>query len=196
MEQIRAFIAIELPAEIKASLAELEQSLRSGGPQSVKWVDPEGIHLTLKFLGNVSPDRLPRITEAISGAVGGVSPFRLQLAGLGLFPGPGQPRVIWVGLEGDVERLTSLQRRIDDALSPLGFSRESRDFAPHLTLARMREGTPKPAGRRFGERVLSAVFEPPPPFGVDSISLMRSRLTPSGAIYTRIDAFLLPTGSD
>ena len=194
MEKIRAFIAIELPGEVRESLSSLERRLRVGEPQFIKWVDPEGIHLTLKFLGSVPQDQVPRIGDAISEVAKGFHPFYLRISGTGLFPDLYSPRVVWVGVEGDVDRLTLLQKGIDRALALLGFSMESREFTPHLTIARLREGAPKGEGRRFGGMVISAGFEPPPPFEVSSISLMRSNLTSSGAIYNRIGSFPLPEG--
>jgi len=194
-ERLRAFVAIELPEEIRAYLSNLEDRLKSGKPSFVRWVDPEGIHLTLKFLGNVASERLPQITGALGEAVQGFPPFRLRVSGLGLFPGKERPRVVWVGLEGDVEKLTTLQRRIEHTFLPLGFPKEDRDFTPHLTLARLREGAPIGEARRFGGEVMEARFEASPYFAVDSISLMRSTLTPSGAIYSRIASYPLPTPS-
>jgi 2'-5' RNA ligase len=185
-ELIRCFIAIELPPEIKSSLAQLQDRLRQGGPAGVRWVDPEGIHLTLKFLGPVAAHRLPQIEECLARAAQGTGPFSLELAGTGVFPNPSRPRVAWVGLGGEVERLVQLQKDIETELAPLGFPREARGFTPHLTLARLREGTAPQERQRFGRQVVSTSFEAPVPLPVEQVSLIRSQLTPGGAIYTRL----------
>lgn len=186
MEQIRSFIAIELPSEIKAELASLEQRLKTGQHSFVKWVDPEGIHLTLKFLGNIAPATVPQIIESLTGAVQEVSPFRLQLGRLGAFPNLSRPRVVWVGIGGELETLAVLQKAVDSSLCNLGFSPESRVFSPHLTLGRLREKVPPGESQGFGQWASSIEFEPSRLFNIENLSLMRSRLTPGGAIYSQL----------
>ncbi|MBM3132253.1 MAG: RNA 2',3'-cyclic phosphodiesterase, partial [Chloroflexi bacterium] len=134
MEEVRAFIAVELPAELKSELSRLIAKLRPGHERSVKWVDPEGIHLTLKFLGNVSTEKIVDITQAIESASTNVRPFSLEMDGLGAFPNLKLPRVAWVGVSGDIRIVTGLQKKIDESLVPLGFSPEAKAFSPHLTL--------------------------------------------------------------
>jgi 2'-5' RNA ligase len=183
-EQIRSFIAIELPEEAKEGLARLRRELERDEHKFIKWVDPGAIHLTLKFLGNIPSKRVGEITEAIEKAAQGVSPFYLEISGLGAFPSLRQARVFWVGVGGEVDKLSRLQQNIDSALAVLGFAREERSFAPHLTLARIREGVSAPERRSFGELVGSTIFEDKYYVKVEGISLMRSQLTPAGAIYT------------
>lgn len=194
MEQIRAFIAIALPDPIKASLSSLEDRLRPAEHPYVKWVGTEGIHLTLKFLGNIAPDQVPRIIEAIAPASQGLSPFELQIGGLGVFPNLQHPRVIWVAVTGEVERLIALQRGIDQALAPLGFPREGRPFTPHLTLGRLRERASPGERNSIGKLVMATEFEGGPAMEVKELSLMRSTLTPSGAIYSRLASIELTGG--
>jgi 2'-5' RNA ligase len=186
MEKLRCFIAIELPPEIKKQLDALEERLKSGQHPFVKWVDPEGIHLTLKFLGSISSDTVSGVIQGVARALKGVSPFNLQLGGLGAFPNWQRPQVIWVGVRGEVEKVVSLQRGIETILSPLGFPPESRSFSPHLTLARLREGVSSPEKHRFGEWAGGTEFAAPHAFEVNGVSLMRSELTPSGPIYSRL----------
>jgi len=186
MEQIRAFIAIELSDAVKDSLSSIRHMLRSAEHPYVKWVAPEGIHLTLKFLGNIAQDRVPQITEAIAQAAQDVAPFQIQIGRLGAFPNMGRPQVIWVAIEGEVEGLIALQRGIDQALIPLGFAPESRSFTPHLTLGRLRERASPAERKRIGERMIATEFEGGSAMEVSEISLMRSKLTPQGAIYSRI----------
>ncbi len=195
MEQIRAFIAIELSEELKASLARLQDLIKLGSESYVKWVDPQGIHLTLKFLGNISVDKVSAISEAIAEVARSVAPFRLEITEFGAFPNTKAPRVAWVGLGGDLERLLTLQRGIDQALIPLGFPPEARAFSPHLTLGRVRDQATPQERRKLGERVASLEVQGQPSLYVDRVSLMRSQLTSKGAIYSRLSAaeLLLPT---
>ena len=183
-EQIRSFIAIELPEEARKGLARLRKELERDEHKFVKWVDPGGIHLTLKFLGNIPSRRVTEITEAMRRAVQGIFPFSLGISGLGVFPNLSQVRVLWVGVGGELDRLSTLQQNVDSALAALGFPKEERPFVPHLTLARIREGTSAPEKRGFGELVGSATFEDKYPVEVEAIKLMRSQLTPAGAVYT------------
>ena len=185
-EEIRSFIAIELPEEVKGGLVRLRGELERTEHTFVKWVDPGAIHLTLKFLGNVSFKSIDGITSAITGASYGISPIHLELTGLGAFPNLRQPRVVWVGVGGEVDKLSRLQQNIDSALTPLGFAKEERPFTPHLTLARVRQGTSATQIKNFGELVMSTDFEMRYPFEAGAISLMRSQLTPQGTIYTRL----------
>jgi 2'-5' RNA ligase len=183
-EQIRSFIAIELSEEAKEGLARLRKELERDEHKFVKWVDPRGVHLTLKFLGNIPSRRVAEITEAIEEAKQGISPFHLEISGLGAFPSLKQARVLWVGIGGEVDKLSRLQQNIDSALAILGFAKEERSFVPHLTLARIRQGASPLERRSFGELVGSTVFEDKYHVEVEAINLMRSQLTPAGAIYT------------
>jgi 2'-5' RNA ligase len=187
-EQIRSFIAIELPEEAKQGLAKLRKELERDEHRFVKWVDAGGIHLTLKFLGNIPSKRVTETTEAMRKAVQGISPFHLEISGLGVFPSLRQARVFWVGIGGEVDKLSRLQQNIDSALAALGFAKEERSFVPHLTLARIRQGASPLERRNFGELVGSTSFEDKYHVEVEAISLMRSQLTPAGAIYTCLSA--------
>jgi len=191
MEQIRTFIAIELPDDVKAALIRLQSSLKSERQPFMRWVHVEGIHLTLKFLGNVAAERVPEIREAMAKACRGIVPFHLELNGLGVFPNLRSPRVVWVGLIGEVGKLAALQASIEQALNPLGFPAENRPFTAHLTLGRLREGTTREERLRFGELVASTRSEGMPSFEVDTVSLMRSQLRPSGAVYSRLEYIAL-----
>ena len=187
MEQVRSFIAIELPDEIRLAIARLQAQLKSG-QSSVKWVDPYSIHLTLKFLGNIAVDRISGITGAIEEAARGISPFHLEVKGLGVFPNLRRVQVVWVGVSGEIERLSQLQQRIESNLAPLGFAPESRRFTPHLTLARLRDRASLDERQSFGQLVSATRFEAVYGFNIDSVNLMRSQLTREGAIYSRISS--------
>lgn len=183
-EQIRSFVAIELPEEAKKGLARLRKGLERDEHRFVKWVDPGGMHLTLKFLGNIPSRQATEIAETMGKAVQGISSFHLEISGLGAFPNLKQARVLWVGVGGELDQLSSLQQKIDSALAALGFPKEERPFVPHLTLARIREGASAPERKGFGELVGSSSFEDKYPVEVEAIRLMRSQLTPAGALYT------------
>jgi 2'-5' RNA ligase len=175
MEQIRSFIAIELSEQLKLEITRLQEQLRSGSQAPVKWVDAKSIHLTLKFLGNISTGITGKITSAMEEAVQGIHPFHLEV----------------MGLTGDVDRLNQLQQRIDAGLVALGFDRESRPFTPHLTLARLRDRATPEERNNLGQLVASTSFETRCSLEVDSVQLMRSQLTREGAIYSRICSIML-----
>ncbi|MFC1980523.1 RNA 2',3'-cyclic phosphodiesterase, partial [Chloroflexota bacterium] len=185
--QVRSFIAIELPDELKLRLARLQAQLKLGEPYSVKWVDPESIHLTLKFLGYVVADKIIDINGAMQKACQGISPFNLEVKELGVFPNLRRVQVAWVGMSGQIDRLCQLQQKIESSLAPLGFAPESRRFTPHLTLARLRERASLDERQRFGQLIADTGFEEIFTFEVDAISLMSSQLTRGGAIYSRIN---------
>ncbi len=188
MEQVRSFIAIELPEELKLGLTQLEAKLKSDELPQVKWVDPYGIHLTLKFLGNVAVNMLGDITRAIEASVQGIPPFRLEVKELGVFPNLRRVQVAWVGIGGEVDKLGQLQQRIESNLVPLGFPPESRPFMPHLTLARLRDWASLAERQRFGQLIAITKFEAAHIIEVDAINLMKSQLTKEGAIYSRISS--------
>jgi len=188
MEQVRSFIAIELPDELKAGLAQLEAQLKLATPSSVKWVDPSSIHLTLKFLGNIAVDRISEITKAMEAATRGLSSFHLEVAGLGVFPNLKRVQVAWVGISGEVDKLSQLQQRVESSLVPLGFTAESRPFTPHLTLARLRDRALPDERERFGKLIAATKFETVYTIRVNSINLIRSQLTREGAIYSRLSS--------
>lgn len=185
MEQVRSFIAIELPEELKRELSRLETRLRVESGNGIKWVNPESIHLTLKFLGYVDSDKLGEILAAMGQAVQGITPFRLEVNGLGAFPNLSRVQVVWVGLVGEIDKLSRMVERIESLVSPLGFPREDRPFAPHLTLARMGNRVSPEDRRRLGQLIAGTRFAPNQAIEVNSVSLMKSELTREGAVYSR-----------
>jgi 2'-5' RNA ligase len=190
-EDVRLFIAIELPAGLVKRLRDFQSGLGLFRLPYVKWVDPGAIHLTLKFLGDVAPARLEAVKESAAVAVRSFHPFVLSTGRTGFFPGAQRARVFWLGLEGDIAELVRLQQDIDSAMSKLGFVSESRAFTAHLTLARLREGCSGEQRLEFAGLAGVAVFEPGPPMPVESVALMRSHLSPRGAMYTRLAEFPL-----
>jgi 2'-5' RNA ligase len=193
-ETVRIFIALSIPQDAKDVLAETIRQLRSVIPSGVRWVDPQGIHLTLKFLGNVNSSVVNDILDAMKAASENYegTKFSLSLANLGLFPNDKHPRVLWAGTEGDLDSLGALHVVVDEAVSRLRFSREKRPFRPHLTLGRVQDRVPQGGARRFiGEAVVKSQLPTTPAWEVDRIHLIRSSLTPQGATYTSLGSVSL-----
>lgn len=193
-EEIRSFVALELPDEVKIQLVEIQGELkRQMAGMPVRWVDPYGIHLTLKFLGNVPGHQIDAIGTALEQACIGVEPFTLMIGALGCFPNLSRPNVVWIGIGGDLERLRRLQGQIEKYIAPLGYPTEKRDFKPHLTLGRIKNASPGEV-RRIGEIVQAAdVGTVVAEWTVREVSLMRSDLSPAGAKYTRLKKVELGT---
>ena len=161
-------------------------------------MDPSGIHLTLKFLGNIKPTLAGQVFEAMTQAVqindslgndsrsDGSGAFQLSLSQLGVFPDSRQPRVLWAGIQGDLNVLADLQLRVEEAAGRIGFAPEQRPYRPHLTLGRVREGVPPPERLKIGQAISEAKLEPSPTWPVDSLHLIQSDRRPEGAIYTSL----------
>lgn len=188
-------MAIDLPDEVRDRLGDIIARLsRRIAPGTVRWVRPDGIHLTLKFLGEVSTGSLSQVRDVLARASDAHAPFEARVGGLGCFPNPRRPRVIWVGVEEPSGRLASLQQALEAQFERLGYRREGRPFSPHLTLGRVREGAGADAVQAVGA---SVGLEPVPDLGtipVRAICLFRSDLRPSGAVYTRLAEIALRGG--
>ena len=182
---LRLFVAVELPASVRQRLADLAAELRGMGLERLRWVRPENIHITLKFLGETPADRQPEIEDALRAAAEGVAPHELTLGELGKFGGRQSPRVLLVDVRGDVDALKALQKRVDGKIAPLGFPAEKRPFAAHLTLARVPQDLARKVARPLTEAI-DAVKVPDPPIPVREIVLMRSELSREGPVYTRL----------
>lgn len=180
---MRVFIAIELPAEIQKELGALQRDLKSV-TNSARWVAPESIHLTLKFIGQTPDQRIPEIDSALIGLTW--KPFTVTVRGLGFFPGTRSPRVLWAGLE--TPTMENLAQQVDTRMERLGFEKEKRAFRPHLTLARARDmridNSLVIATEKYQEQVFGS-------FTVDRFYLIQSTLKPSGAVYNRLKEYLL-----
>ncbi len=191
---LRLFIALELPAAVIETLGGLSARLREQTPRGgVRWVRPAGIHLTLKFLGEVKPERVTEIQNALAQAVAGRAPLALELNGCGVFPNAVAPRVVWVGLAGEVAQLRALQSAVERGAAELGYPPEARGFTPHLTLGRVTEHL-RPAERPQLSQALKALTFAPQPFSAERVSLIRSDLRPTGAVYTALFTARLERG--
>lgn len=183
---IRSFLAFELPREVKTVLEQLARELREYD-LPVKWVKAQNIHLTMVFLGNVKPDVLAPLQERVQGLCSEFGPFSAAVGGIGTFPNRRRPRVLWLGLNGELERLSLFRDTLQRNLVPFGITVEKRPFRPHLTLGRFRKG--KSSGL---EELLSRYGEVKSPSAMlRELVLFRSDLKPTGAVYTRLAAWPL-----
>lgn len=177
---IRSFIAFELTKEAVESLAATQTGMKRGA-EGVRWVNPAGIHLTINFLGSIPEEHIPLIHRAMMESVAGSSAIELVLTEVDAFPNKFKPRVIWVGLGGDIDRMARIKEKLDNLLQPLGFVPENRPFRLHLTLGRVKNVKNV---RRLKEAIGRAEVADPTPFMVTKLVLFKSELFPDGARYT------------
>ncbi len=199
-KEVRSFIAIPVPSEGIKVLQETVKRLDSDIGTSVRWVRPEGIHLTLKFMGDIPAGVVERVLEVLPPVAARFSPFKLSISGLGVFPNPRRPRVLWAGVEGDIETLAALQLAVDDAVGEISPDRRStptsrfhreglksdpptgqRAFSPHLTLGRVRRDVPEGQLRKIGQVVASGELPDVPSWTADTVNLLRTELDPAGS---------------
>ncbi len=183
----RVFAALELPPELQQRLARLQDDLRAAtSPRGVRWVRPEGIHLTLRFYGDIDPAQLPELQAGLSRAAAVAAPMPLEVAGVGAFPSAARPTVIWAGVVGQVEPLQNLQAAVEREATRLGFKPEGRDYKPHLTLGRVNSGLGVRELSRLSEALAAARGRQFGGFRPGHLSLMNSQLGPGGSVYTRL----------
>ncbi|SCW52013.1 2'-5' RNA ligase [Paenibacillus tianmuensis] len=182
----RLFVAVPAPPSVISSAESLFLGLKDQFTFA-RWVHPQDLHLTVQFLGDVARNRIDQISQAIGQAAAGAAPFSLHFQGLGVFGKPSAPSVLWAGVQGEVEKLGQLQRRIEDAMTTLGFAAENRPYKPHLTLARKFTG---PAGSHAAMPDVALPDEWQTPWRVKETALYRSRLG-SRPMYERVASFPL-----
>ena len=193
-ETVRAFLAIEVPEDVKAVLAGLCRQLEDMGLGGLRHVRPEGVHLTLKFLGDVSADVADTVASEVGLIAAEAPAMSLRLMALSVFPRSGPARVLWVGVGGDTSTLEELWLRIEAVTERLGFPPEGRGFTPHLTLARVRSRASSSERRRVRQALGSLRYEPGLPFEADAVALMSSTLGPAGAAYRELARLPLRAG--
>jgi RNA 2',3'-cyclic 3'-phosphodiesterase len=180
---MRVFIAVDLPNEIRKTLADVQHELRDFS-NSVRWVSPDAIHITLKFIGEMPEKRLEEIDDALTGFTW--LPFTITVRGVGFFPGTRSPRVFWAGMEAPT--MKDMAEELDTRMERVGFDKEKRAFRPHITLARARD-----------TRIDSSLVAASEPyehydfgsFVADRVFLFQSTLKPSGAVYEKLKEYLL-----
>ncbi|MCF8095749.1 MAG: RNA 2',3'-cyclic phosphodiesterase [Desulfobacteraceae bacterium] len=175
----RAFIAVALPENVTAALGRLQGQLKEFGIK-MKYTDPQNIHLTLKFLGDIRAEDVETVSEQLDRVAAGFSPLGLFAKGMGVFPGIRRARVMWTGVAGQTEILGRLNQEVEEAMADLGFEQEKKRFSGHLTLGRFKGGSDPgmvaDAIGKFGEFASDS-------FTADSLHLFESTLTPDGPIY-------------
>jgi len=187
---LRTFVAVSVADALKEAVADLIDSLKTAGAD-VKWVKPENLHLTLKFLGDVDEARVDEIARAISIGSEGTESFDISLAGVGAFPSVRRPKVVWVGVDRGKDFLVSLSERVEDRLALLGFEKEKRKFSPHLTIGRLRrEGRPGDLPNRLAVQFDGGECR------IDRVRLMKSTLTPQGPTYEELRQIILKSKAD
>ena len=179
METIRTFIALEIPEDLKETLSHIQQKFiqKTGG---TRWVKPENIHLTLKFLGPTREDKVGEVCRVLEQTARGISRFTFNVSGLGAFPNTRNSKVIWAGIETD-KQLFSFQEKLEDALSSVGFPREKRSFSAHLTLGRVKDTRTRKDLRNILEEYSHVGLGG---FEFSRVIFFRSDLQPSGPVYS------------
>ncbi len=184
-DRIRAFVALALEPALAAEIGKIQQSLDLRGG-AVRWVHTEQLHLTLQFLGHVASDRLSDLTAALRRACSRTTPFQLTLEGVGCFPNVRNPRIIWIGIQGDLATLGSLQERIAQETTPFGDHRDPRAFQPHLTIGRVKAFGSE--ARKVGQAIEWAAVDELGVWTIQNVLFVRSELASEGSHYTTLDS--------
>lgn len=190
---LRTFIAIELDETVRDALGRVQGKFKQQAPDgSVKWVNPEAVHLTLKFLGDTPVTKLSKVADGLAAACQGIDPFDVSFEGRGCFPNLRRPRVIWVAVRDlSGTSLARLQAAVEQKVSPLGFPTEARGFSPHLTLGRLTRGASPQVEAAIGQMVEKSVVEQIAMQRVAAVHLIKSDLRPTGPIYNQLATVVL-----
>ena len=183
MEKIRTFIAIKLAPEIISKISGVQEELKKSGAE-VRWVKPENIHLTLKFLGHITPEKVEKVKITTREIMKPFAPFEISVSGLGAFPKISYPRVIWMGIDEGKEELKRITSSIEENLVKMGFAKKKRPFSPHLTLGRVKSSKGR---ERLIEAFTKFTVSNLGNMRVTKISLIKSELTPQGPVYTTLE---------
>jgi 2'-5' RNA ligase len=182
---VRAFLACDPPEAVRQGIAAVQNRLKKQFGGAVRWVRPEGIHLTLKFFGDIPIGAVETIGGVVHEQVRDLSPLTLQVQKIGAFPNTNRPRVIWLGITGDVGRLVALQKKIAAGLQACGFEQEERAFSPHLTLGRVK----LPQGMADLGKIIEESDATAGEFQAAELILFKSDLKPDGAVYTKLGIY-------
>lgn len=190
---LRTFIAIELDEMARDGLARVQARFRKQAPDgSVKWVNPEAIHLTLKFLGDTPVGKISKVADALASACQGLAPFDISFEGRGCFPNMRRPRVVWVAVRDlSGSSLVRLHASVEQHVSPLGFPTEERSFSPHLTLGRVARSASQQAEVAIGQMVEKSVVEQIAVLHVGAVHFIKSDLRPTGPVYNQLATVVL-----
>jgi 2'-5' RNA ligase len=192
----RLFAALELPPEVQDQLAALQTDLKAEAPpRSVRWVRPQGIHLTLKYYGDMPADRLPALQAGLARAAAQTVPMTLTVSGVGVFPNAARPSVIWAGVTGTLAPLEQLAAAVEAEALALGCKPEGRAYHPHLTLGRVNEGLDSGTTRRLMDSLAQSGGRQCGSFTPEHLSLMNSELAAGGSVYRQLSTVpLAPHG--
>lgn len=185
MSRLRAFIAVELPLEIRQNVQRATSSLRRDTGSLIRWVALENMHLTLKFLGDTPSENVKVLTQLIHAQADSFNSFDIHLSGIGAFPGPKRPRVIYIGIQAPAE-LEAFQRQVESATRRLGYNAEERVFAPHLTIGRVRQHVSADEQQKIRRLLEASTIDSLGTARVNSVHLYKSDLKPNGPIYTKL----------
>lgn len=184
-EKIRAFVAIELDPKLKAIIVSQENGIKPKGPPGLRWVKPDHLHLTLKFLGDITPAQVIQLSRVINEVVVEYHPFSLQIDGTGAFPNWRNPRTLWIGIK-KCNSLNLLFKQLDAKIANLGFSTEGKPFSPHLTLCRVSDYVDTHKVHDLQKDFETIRVSSMPEWNVDEVVLFKSQLQSGGPIYTPI----------
>jgi 2'-5' RNA ligase len=187
MGLLRAFIALEIPAKVQKDIYHATSSLRNGTGSLIRWVPAENMHLTLKFLGDISPVNVEFLTQMIRTEADSHHSFDIHLTGLGSFPSPKRPRVIYIGIQAPAE-LEAFQHAVESAARRLGYESEDRSFSPHLTVGRVKHALRISAidQQKIRHALEETKIDSLGTARVDSVHLYKSDLKPTGSVYTKL----------
>ncbi|HKY55342.1 MAG TPA: RNA 2',3'-cyclic phosphodiesterase [Anaerolineales bacterium] len=185
MGLLRAFIALEIPAKVQKDIYHATSRLRSGIGSLVRWVPAENMHLTLKFLGDISPANVEFLTQLIRAEADSHHCFEIHLTGLASFPSPKRPRVIYIGIHAPAE-LEALQHAVESGARRLGYESEERSFSPHLTVGRVKQNISASDQQKIRRALEKTKIDSLGTARVDSVHLYKSDLKPTGSEYTKL----------
>jgi 2'-5' RNA ligase len=178
-KNMRTFIAVELTEEFKKKIEEVQTPLKRLGTD-VSWVKPGNVHATLKFLGEVSEDKIEKVFGGAEKALEGIKGFKLSLKDLGCFPNMRKPRVVWIGVEKGKEELSIMAGKIEQEMENIGYPKENRGFSPHLTIGRVKSSKNI---EKLAEQIKKTSFQTEE-IEIKEVVVMKSQLNPAGAVYT------------
>ena len=185
MSRLRAFIAVEIPLDIRQNIEHATSNLRRGTGSLIRWVAVENMHLTLKFLGDIPTANMEVLTQMIRAEADSFNCFDIHLTGIGSFPNPKRPRVIYIGIQAPAE-LEAFQRQLESATRRLGYNSEERAFAPHLTIGRVRQNIPPDDQQKIRVALEESKIDSPRTARINSVHLYKSDLKPTGPVYTKL----------
>ncbi|MDQ2693582.1 MAG: RNA 2',3'-cyclic phosphodiesterase [Chloroflexota bacterium] len=195
MSLLRAFIALDIPAEIRQRVGQTTAELRQELGPLVRWVPVENMHLTLKFLGDIAPSNVEVLSQMLRAEAELFPCFDFQLGGLGSFPSPKRPRVLYIGIRAPAA-LDALQRGLESASRRIGYESEERSYSPHLTIGRLRQNATASDQQTIRRRIEQTTIDSLGTVRVDSLHLYKSDLKPSGSVYTRLFTAPLKSNSN